>query len=258
MTMNNNYNSHMLNHIADFSQKIYDNIFWVPVNILGHTTYTNQEILAISKLEPKLKKSKIHNLYEAVQCFQIGNFQSSDDNILISKNSIDLIFHKSGYKAHLTNRGCCSSIANWLNFLISGIYSETGEIIIISENGGGHAINYIKHENNYYIIDLTPYLLSNKNYVTFESGNIIDYRHSKFLTGILIKTSSLEYFTEFFSKFMGKYKNIKFLFFQQTTECIFEGIKRSPNKLSLYFFNTEKIKLIGKPPFNYEINNYFF
>lgn len=254
--MNESYDTHMLNHNADFSKKIYDDIFWVPVNTLGHTVYTNHEIMEICKLDPEIKKTKIHNLYEAIQCFQIGNFQFAEDNKLISKDGVDLVFHKSGYFANYTNEGCCSSIANWLHYLISEKYSETGEIIIISENCAGHAINYIKHDNSIYIIDLTAYLLSNKKYVTYESGELLEYRHGNFLTGILIKTSSFESFAEFFSKYMGKYRNVDFLFFHQNTECLFEGIEKVSDKIILYYPDKDNINVIGKPKINFDIKNY--
>ena len=52
---------------ADFEVPICKNVFWVPVNVLGRTRYTNEEIEQMLSLTPDQKMKNVKSLYEAVQ-----------------------------------------------------------------------------------------------------------------------------------------------------------------------------------------------
>jgi hypothetical protein len=58
-----------------FEIEVSPNIFWIPVNSLGHTRYTDEEIKSILVLSPNEKRQKINNLYEAIQLFQASKFK---------------------------------------------------------------------------------------------------------------------------------------------------------------------------------------
>ena len=53
--VNEDYNCNPLQLCADFEIPIARNVFWVPVNTLGGTRYTNNEIQQMLPLSPEEK-----------------------------------------------------------------------------------------------------------------------------------------------------------------------------------------------------------
>ncbi len=51
----------------EFQTEVYEGVYWVPINTLGKTRYTNDEIYEITKWPIEKKKEQIGTLYEAVQ-----------------------------------------------------------------------------------------------------------------------------------------------------------------------------------------------
>lgn len=190
-----------LNANADFETKISRDVYWVPVNRLGKSRYTNAEIKNISELyKPIEKKKKLNNLYEVIQLFFCEKFTYSMDTEYIVKNHIIWETHRESEKVVEDNTGCCSSVASWLRYYLEGIYEECGYFSFIRPNGTGHVFNYIKKEGWYYLIDLTPYVIDKKQDDYFESGMRIDFIKSGNVTGCLMKCKRLESYASFYNK----------------------------------------------------------
>lgn len=238
--------------LTDFSTQIYKGVFWVPTNRLGIPSYPHHEYGNICELPPEAKKKKINTLYDGIICFQAGNFKCVEDNILIKDNdNILWTFHNSGLYSHLSNQGCCSSMAHWLLYALEGKYEECGLVVLLAQSGNGHVVNYIKMNHQIYIVDMTIYIPEITPLLPRETGNIEDYRHGKFLIGGLLMVDSLEDFADFFTKYMGKAKRTKFLIYTQKKECLYEGfhISKEGNK-SLYLPKDFDIKVLINPGFN--------
>lgn len=185
-----------IRHDANFNIEVHDNIYWVPINILGTSRITNAEASQLFTETPEIKQHEVETLYEALQLYQVGGFYSSDDNIRIMENNVFWEHHKPGYHAVLTNNGCCATSANWLNYILKDDYDEVGYIATSQRDGSGHIYNYIKEGDWYYFIDLTHYR-TDWIATAVESGNLDDYYKSDFVLGNLHRAKSVEYFVNY-------------------------------------------------------------
>ena len=70
---------------AAFYTKIYPGVYWIPVNTLGKSRLTNEDIEKLKNKSPEIKREKIKNLYELIQLLQIGGFEVVDDNAIKSR-----------------------------------------------------------------------------------------------------------------------------------------------------------------------------
>lgn len=187
-----------LRHDADFSEEVFDGVFWVPANTLGESRYTNAEIYAMLQESPEQKREKIATLYEALQLYQVGNFTSSDDNIRIEENGLFWEHHKPGYHAVRTNTGCCATDTNWLRYILDGDYEEVGFIATSQRDGGGHVYNYILQDGWYYMIDLTHYHASGGPMATaVEDGTMDSYFATDRILGNIHKTQSIASYVDY-------------------------------------------------------------
>lgn len=164
-------------------------------------------------LSPENKSAAIGNVYEAVQLFQISQFQDKEDVISIEYNGKKWEHSKPGYHAIFCNYGCCSSIAAWLNYLIHDKYPETGYLCFIRPDGTGHVMNYIVYNNSYYIIDLTPMTFDKAVTCCKETGAKKDFISSKYITGHCFKTIDLSQFVIYHSR-IQKFHNFEFLYYK--------------------------------------------
>lgn len=92
-----------------FETEVYDGVCWVPINTLGASRYSGEEMLEISKLPIEERKERIGNLYEAVQLFQLSEFRGTLDNKNYMIDSIHWQTHKSPEEAVLSGEGCCAT-----------------------------------------------------------------------------------------------------------------------------------------------------
>lgn len=109
-----------------FETEVYNGVYWVPINTLGASRYSNEEMSEISKMNMEKKKECISNLYEAVQLFQISEFQGVMDNKDYWIDNIHWQTHKSPEEAVLSNEGCCATDTNWLAYFINDKYDSVG------------------------------------------------------------------------------------------------------------------------------------
>ena len=130
---------------ARFEVEVYNGVYWVPANTLGKTRYTNDEITEFIYDSPEEKASKISNLYEALQLFEMSKFTSYNDNKLSTADGLNWEHCKPGYTAVTSNKGTFSSDTNWLLYILAGDYDEIGAYDLIMTNGDHRVYNYIHH-----------------------------------------------------------------------------------------------------------------
>ena len=233
-----------LRHDAHFETLIYKDVFWVPVNILGNSRYSNEELKELSELVSEEKRVVVNTLYEAIQFYQAGGFVITEDNQFVRDKGIEWEFHKPGFYAVQTNNICCTSSANWLSYIIEGKYEDHGFITIYKNTMNTHVLNYIKHEGFIYIIDMYGHAEKFVDMISPETGVINDFRKSKIITGICFKTKSFESFTNFYAKFM--YLSMpEHLFFQHKTNFIYSCALVEGEDINTVFWSDNlDIKLI--------------
>lgn len=215
---------------ACFSTQIYPGVYWVPVNTLGKSQLTNEEIKKLISASPEIKRNRIQTLYELIQFIQIGGFEVVDDNMYEWHDGLMWEKHVTGYEAAKANKGCCASIANFGNYILKGKYDEVGLIGISSLSGNGHIVNYIIHKNHLFVIDL--FTMTNKfvHEICVETGFKRDYVKTAIPTSILMMVDGFENFAKFFSKFMYL-RSEEYLFFRHSgLDCPSVAVKNYGEK----------------------------
>jgi hypothetical protein len=185
------FNTQNLRINANYEIEIHPEVYWIPVNHLGETRFTNDQIKALTALPPELKKDKITTLYEAIQLFQIGLFKGTYDNINVfdPNASIKWEFHKPGYQAVMSNEGCCATDSNWLSYLLYDKYEEMG-FLTYHHISGGHIINYIRRNDWYYFIDMMMYRHDSIPFAGIETGMQEGYKSGELMMGNFHKAKS--------------------------------------------------------------------
>lgn len=209
-----------LRSLSNYKIKIVEDVYWVPVNVLGKSRYTNEEMKIMSQESPEYKRNSILYLYEAIQLFQSSEFEVVEDNKIVQNGKYQWEYHKPGYYSVLSNKGCCSACATWLKYILDGKYEEIGNIWIGSSDGTGHVINYIKDKNKYYFIDLYAMTKRFSKFVPHESGNKLDLRKNKLVTGIFIETDTVENFIRYFLTF-SRMKKKEYVFIRDENDPCF-------------------------------------
>ncbi|MBC8559266.1 hypothetical protein [Fumia xinanensis] len=193
MKITDGYDTINLNHAASFYTRIAKGLYWVPVNMLGKSRYTNEQLffLTRSKSAQEVQNLKL-NAYEALQLFQvIKKFSSDEDIVFWNDGQHNWELHKSGRFAFETNHGCCASAAAWFHYVLSRSYEQVGYLGYIRPDLSGHVMNYIYHNSHYYIIDPTTQVATNAVEVPVESGTFDIYRKAKLSTGVCYLAESL-------------------------------------------------------------------
>lgn len=230
----------------NFETFIAKDLFWVPMNTLGDSVYSSEEIESICNLEPEVKKDRIHNLYEAVQFFFISGFEYILDVKYVKIKGNEWEVHKTGEMAVKSNCGCCASLSAWLNFFIYDKYDETGYLTFSRPDGSGHVMNYIKQGQWFYTIDLTPYAMKNGIDVFEESGKRKDLIKNYNITGILLRCQDLTSFCKFYDK-VQNYGGHKFLYFKHHTKEVSPMSVQEKNGVNILLFpeNVNITKIYG-------------
>lgn len=186
---------------ADFDIEVVDGVYWIPINSLGKTRYSNEQIVAMINQSPEQKQAAIRTLFEAIQLYQVSKFKGVYDNIKIEENGILWEHHKPGYDSVRTNEGCCASDASWLIYLLKNDYDEIGTCGFGQHDGNGHIINYIKHNGWYYFIDMMQYRLDSIPTSGTETGLIKDYQKAyEQAAGNFHRAKSIKSYIEYLKK----------------------------------------------------------
>ena len=210
--VNPDYDIDRVRYEADFRMILADGVWWVPINMLGRTRYTNREIADMVEHSPEEKQEEISTLYEAIQLFRISGFTYTEDNVEIPEGEVKWEHHKPGRDAVRTNTGCCAADSNWLNYILNGDYEQIGFLSYSCADSDGHVFNYIYQDGYYYFIDLTGYEDGYENGLARESGMPRDYVYSGLATGCLIKARSPENFVNYYVGICRNAPNLFFLY----------------------------------------------
>lgn len=200
--LDSSYDTINLRHTAKFKTRISNNLFWVPVNRLGNSRFTNQELYQLTN-EKSADEVKLLglNAYEAIQLFQcVRPFNETNDIVYFQNGGKTWQLHKSGRYAVETGEGCCSSAAAWFNYVIQNRYPDRGYIKYVRPDASGHIMNYIYMDHHYYIIDMTTQIHTNAHLVPVENGDIQCYCASTLYTGICYEAESLLDFARYHCK----------------------------------------------------------
>ena len=186
------YNDHFdtvnLRIEADYNIEVAEDVFWVPVNQLGISRYTSNDIKSMLTLPPEKKQSQIFTLFEAIQLFQASNFRGVYDNIKHEKDNLCWNYHKPGIHAIRTNEGCCAANSNWLAYLLNDKYEQMGFIHYSQRDGNGHIMNFIFHNGWYYFIDMMMYRSDSLPFAGIESGTKEGYKDNEGISGNFFKS----------------------------------------------------------------------
>ena len=160
---------------AAFETEVYPGVYWIPLHTLGKTRYTDEDMKAFVVLSPEEKRTKIENLYEAIQLYHASDFQGTYDNEnhWIDKNTLWQT-HKSPYEAVLSNNGCCATDTNWLAYFLSGKYPALYSFGYANEDGNGHITTCIKQNGWFYFIDLMMCRNNSQSFLCKENGVLQD------------------------------------------------------------------------------------
>jgi len=207
---------------AIFEIEVAPNVYWIPVNVLGHTRYTDEEIKSILKLSPSEKRQEINNLYEAVQLFQASKFKGVIDNVRVLEEDTTVlwVFHKNGFDSVRTNEGCCAADSNWLSYMLNGRYDEIGCFGFCQSDGNGHITNYIKNGEWYYFIDMMMQRYDSIKSTAVENGNLDDYKNNS-MSAYLHKAKS---FSDYIKYYRVNNENSPIIFYRtKNSECVCIG-----------------------------------
>lgn len=80
-------------------------------------------------------------------------------------------------------------------------------------------MNYIFHNEWYYLIDMTPYVINEEQKEFYETGVKLDYIRSKNVTGILAKCKELKDYALFYDRIQTT-KGYHFIYFKQQSKTI--------------------------------------
>lgn len=203
-----------LNRTISFRTRISQGVYWVPVSVLGETRYSDKEILQdVLSLSPLNRKESINCLYEAVQLFQIGNFEIEDDNYYVKLHNKIWECHLKGEVALKRNRGCCSSAASWLCYLLDARYEKIGVFSMSSETGNGHVLNYILHDKKIFFLIFMPWQINLQHKLVVKRVNYVILGRLKFQLLRYLKRKVLKHLRIFVRGFfLFEAENIYFLY----------------------------------------------
>lgn len=252
--MINGYDTINLRHNATFCTRIAKGLYWIPVNKLGKSRYTNKQLfnLTSNKSAQEVQNLKL-NAYESLQLMQIVNKFVSDDDIVFWNNGTqNWQLHKSGRFAYETNHGCCASAAAWFRYVISKSYKKIGYVGYIRPDLTGHIINYIYHDSHYYILDPTTQTATNAVDVPVETGSFDTYRKAELSTGVCYLAESLFDYANYHSR-LQKVKGFLFSYYWLSDyECIPPNFVTHDNTyIHLYSTKPHKVILNTQIQFHY-------
>lgn len=227
--------------INRFETSIFSDTSWVSYNHLGNPQYTKSEIAKLVNGTPEVKQQNINSIPDAIQLFIACNFIEVQDVNTILISNINWEIPLAGRNAVLSNKGCCSAAAAWINYILKDKFDEMGFIQIIRDQDG-HVINYFKDEEWYYVFDIFPFIGKYQFGLCNQTGLLADFIKTKFITANLIKTCSLDSYAYLLYRFFyHRYSRLMFLKCC-TIECLPIG---HDMKNRVYIPENKRISIIG-------------
>lgn len=210
------------NYLDDisFETEVYPGVYWIPLNALGKTRYTNEQMMDVVQMSFEQKKAAISNLYEAVQLFQLSEFKGVMDNADHWVDSIHWQTHKNQEQAVFSNEGCCATDTNWLAFFIKDHYDFVCSFCYANQDGNGHITTCIQQDAQYYFIDMMMCRKDSQNYFCKETGIVTDFMDTEW-AGYLYKCRNPVDFCRFnIERFQSKNRSVPFCFYMRKTDCV--------------------------------------
>ncbi len=199
------FDTNVLRHDAEFKKEVFEDIFWVPLNVLGEPKMTKDQLLEL-KGKPEELQEKITTLYDAIHYLQVSEIASSYEFNRTSQfwakgadGGVEWLHVAPAQYSLKENRANPAAMNNIINFFLKDNYEEVGYFWasprIMAPSSRPFFLNYIKHEGRYYIINPEPYVLFGK--VGLESGLLSDY-HIEENFAPLHEAGDLEKFLEYY------------------------------------------------------------
>lgn len=230
----------------EFETEVYPNVYWVPINTLGKSSYTNEEMAAIAALSPEDKKERIHSLYEAVQLYQVSDFRGVLDNAnhWFGENTLWQT-HKGQYDAVVSNEGCCATDTNWLAYFIQDKYDSIGSLCYANEDGNGHITTCIQHDGWFYFLDMMMCRNDSQSFLCRENGVLAELLDGEW-AGFLYKCKDPVDFCRFhISRCQEKNRPAPFAFYLRETAQVFaSGLSPSENGLTFQIPRDENPRIL--------------
>ena len=159
ISMEDEYNTRSLIYDVDFQFELDDDVYWVPVNSLGKTNYTLDEMKE-SKGDYEWVKNNINTVYEFIQYIQATDFwyeSSNNETALFLEDQDNWRIYAPGEYVIDRNKGDCTGLTSAFIYALEGKYDEIGTIYQSYLERGeyiiGHVFPYIKENGYYYVID---------------------------------------------------------------------------------------------------------
>lgn len=219
---------------ALFETEVYPDVFWVPFSILGKS-----EIIYTEDVIKKIKEAKfkgiIQNPYEFIQYLQAVDFTEQIDAQFLYQDGIRWAIPSSGLKALQRNYGTCSSISGAFHYVLCDYYDSMGTLCMYANSGVGHTINYVEQDGFLFFID--PYVQMNKYNIDIpkETGLKRDFARSKYVTGVCVKTYSIEKFIAYFERYNILKRREFFYFTYKSDSCPPIYVQSKEGYMSLTF-----------------------
>ena len=172
------YDVYNLRVDADFEVDMGDrmnNMLWVPSVSLGKPN-TNKVDIYDLKDDLKLAQKEIDNVYETLMFVHLF-FEVESGNLKQRSNEISWGFSKPVELTFESKKGNCAAMSSLVNYLLEGDYEEEGllwrHMNKDADRYGGHVMNYVKHNGDYYFFDVLGVTESNDSYPV-ENGSLRD------------------------------------------------------------------------------------
>lgn len=229
----------------NFEVDVYPGVKWVPLNTLGKTRYSNEDINEITKLPVEIRKNKISCLYEAVQLFQSCGFKGTYDNVDHYIDGIHWQTHKTCEAAVISNEGCCATDTNWLSYHIEGRYDKIGSLGWANPDGNGHIITCIMNSGKYYFIDMMMCRSDSQSFMCSENGNADELFSSEWSGFLFCCENPVDYCLFTVERFKAKRRIPPFAFYlRNTTQVTATG--SLDNGSTFYIPNCDNPYLVWK------------
>lgn len=230
----------------EFETEIYPGVYWVPMNILGKTRYSNEEMKQVAALPMEERRKKIRNLYEAVQLYQCAEFKGVTDNVSCLVNRKELWeLHKDRENSVRSNEGCCVSDTNWLFYFLEGKYDALGAFGYNQEDANGHVTTYIKQGDNYYFLDMMMCRKDSQEYFKAEDGNPESLVNSLWYGYVYRCINPYDYCLFTIEKFKEMDRIVPYCFHIRETVCVeATGARIKENGFTLLIPENEKPKIL--------------
>lgn len=231
---------------ARFETEVYPGVYWVPLNTLGSSRYTTADMARIAALPLEEKRSRIANLYEAVQLFHASDFRGAMDNVNRWTGDGALWqVHKSPEESVISNEGCCATDTNWLAYFIDGHYDAHSWFCYANEDGNGHITTCIQHYGDFYFLDMMMCRNDSQAFLCRETGDLSELLAGEW-SGFLYKCKDPVDFCRFhIDRCAAKKRPIPFCFYiRETPQVYATGLKLDKNGATFLVPASENPRII--------------